>query len=344
MKTIILSFDYELFFGVRSGSVEESLIKPTNKLLDAMEKENFRGSFFVDYLMLKYLKQQNTERTLYDANIIENQLKDILKRGHRIELHLHPHWIDARYNGDGTWNYDNFSHYSLSSLDKDSILQMFEESTLYLNTLAQTVIPGYKVCAFRAGGWAVQPFGILKEAFKKTGICIDSSTAYGVYNTLPDSSYDFRNMPTKALYHFEDDVCIENFQGSFIEVPITTYHRNRWCSLIHKITQYLHKGYNVRLTDGTHQRNDSPPAQSGNQIKNFLSPKRATFMMSFSQSNPYTLKYVMSNSDYELYCFIDHPKDFSMATCDGIHRIGRGYSKSVTYYDLIINNGFYGVQ
>lgn len=335
MKKIILSFDYELFFGVRSGTVEQSLIIPTKKLLDAMERENFHGSFFVDYLMLKYLKQENTERTNDDAHKIECQLREILHRGHRIELHLHPHWIDAKYNGDGTWNYDNFSHYSLNSLDNATIMQMFEEGTSYLNKLAQEIIPNYKVCAFRAGGWAVQPFDILKEAFSKTGICIDSSTAFGIYNTLPDSYYDFRSMPCKSYYRFEDDVCKEKSNGQFVEVPITTYHRNRWCSLIHKITQYLHKGYNVRLTDGTHKRNDLPPIQSGNKIRNFLCPKRATFMMSFSQSNPYTLKYVMSHSDYELYCFIDHPKDFSMATCEGIRRIGNGFSKSVTYYDII---------
>lgn len=334
IKKVVLSFDYELFFGLRSGTVDESLIKPTNKLLDAMDKEGFRASFFIDYLMLKYLKAENTERTISDAHIIENQLKDMLRRGHRIELHLHPHWIDSKYNGDGTWNYDNFSHYSLYSLDIEAIVQMFEEGTCYLNNLARSVIPDYKVCAFRAGGWAVQPFDILRKAFKKTGICIDSSTAYGVYNTLPDSYYDFRNMPEKSYYRFEDDVCVENEEGSFIEVPITTYHRNRWCSLIHKFSQYIHKGYNDRLTDGTHQRNDLPPVLPGNKLKNFLNPQRATMMMSFSQSNPYTIKYVMDHTSYELYCFIDHPKDFSLATCDGIHKIGQGYSKSMTYYDI----------
>ena len=35
-KRIILSYDYELFFGDRSGTVQKSLIEPTNQLLDAM--------------------------------------------------------------------------------------------------------------------------------------------------------------------------------------------------------------------------------------------------------------------------------------------------------------------
>lgn len=68
--------------------------------------------------MLKYLRKVDTERTNRDIQLIETQIKDIVRRGHRIELHLHPHWIDAQYNGDGTWNFQNYTHYALSSLGK----------------------------------------------------------------------------------------------------------------------------------------------------------------------------------------------------------------------------------
>ena len=47
-KRILLSFDYELFFGIRSGTVYNTLIVPTNKLLDFMDLYNLKGNFFVD--------------------------------------------------------------------------------------------------------------------------------------------------------------------------------------------------------------------------------------------------------------------------------------------------------
>ena len=82
-KKIILSFDYELFFGDKSGTVLKTLIEPTNKILDAMDSVGFKGNFFIDWQMLKYLKAENTERTLSDYNLIKNQLKDMVRRGHR---------------------------------------------------------------------------------------------------------------------------------------------------------------------------------------------------------------------------------------------------------------------
>ena len=77
--------------------------------------------------MLKYLKEENTERTLSDYNLIKNQLKDMVRRGHRIELHIHPHWVDAKYNGDGTWDFSEFRHYSLNSFSEDEITEMLSE-------------------------------------------------------------------------------------------------------------------------------------------------------------------------------------------------------------------------
>lgn len=89
---------------------------------------------------------------------MKEQVKDMVRRGHRIELHLHPHWIDAKYNGDGTWDYTDYTHYSLYSLDEDVRSRMFRDGTIYLTKLAREVDPDYTICAFRAGGWTIQPF------------------------------------------------------------------------------------------------------------------------------------------------------------------------------------------
>ena len=49
---IFFTFDYELFFGIKSGSVINSIIRPTKMILDSFEKYNSKATFFVDYLMI----------------------------------------------------------------------------------------------------------------------------------------------------------------------------------------------------------------------------------------------------------------------------------------------------
>ena len=66
--------------------------------------------------------RQGMSEVIYGAGKTPQQIIDIVKRGHRVELHIHPHWCDAVYKGDGTWDFSNFQHYSLNSFSKDSSL------------------------------------------------------------------------------------------------------------------------------------------------------------------------------------------------------------------------------
>ena len=47
-KRLILSFDYELFLGNRSGTLNKGLVEPTKKLLGLLKEAGFKGIFFVD--------------------------------------------------------------------------------------------------------------------------------------------------------------------------------------------------------------------------------------------------------------------------------------------------------
>lgn len=332
-KKIILSYDYELFFGFRSGTVLKSIIEPTNMLMDAMEQNGFRGNFFVDYLMFRELEKQTGELAVSDLKMMKEQVRDLVRRGHRVELHLHPHWIDAKYNGDGTWDFSDFSHYSLSSLEEDTIVEMFREGTEYLNRLAGEVEPGYKIVAFRAGGWAVQPFDKLKWAFEEARILIDSSTSHGIYKYMKNSYYDFRECPNKPYYRFVDDVCKEEKEGRFQEIPITSFHRNLFLVLIDRF--YSKQGYFKSIADGTHKRiNVINPNQSRGSFRERFSRKHK-LMFSLSMQSPLTiLSALFFHKNQELYCYIDHPKDFSRATLSGIKLLGR-FCESKNYVDFI---------
>lgn len=325
---IILSFDYELFFGDKSGTVQRSLIEPTYRLLNVMDSVGFKGNFFVDWQMLKYLKQEKDTRCQEDYTLIVQQLKDMVKGGHRIELHIHPHWVDAKYNGDGSWDFSNFKHYCLNSFTKEEIDRLFREGIETLTAIAREVNPKYKIVAFRAGGWAVQPFELLKDAFKENGILLDSSIMAGFGIETMHSKCNFTEVvtPTAGYYRFEDDVCKEELDGSFIEIPISSCKRGLLVKIVSKLSRLLRADFSA-VTDGTHNReNDSPDVWINPQCRGI-----------FTFSNIHPVEVILrqiSNSEIQYTCYIDHPKDLSRYTLRGIKLLSR-IRKSALYCDII---------
>lgn len=326
-KKVILSFDYELFFGDRSGTVQKTLIEPTNQLLDAMDSVGFKGNFFVDWQMLKYLMAEGTERTDVDYALIESQLKDLIRRGHRIELHIHPHWVDAKYNGDGTWDFSEFCHYSLNTFTEDEIIEMFKEGSELLTSIARQVDPDYKLCAFRAGGWAVQPFDKIKKGLLSVGIIIDSSVMPRRAIKTENSECNFLNAPEppNSYYYFEDDVCIDNKKGSFIEIPITSTKKYLPIKIINRLYRYSVGTDFSTLADGTHFRMNDIPDK-------WINPE-GRIICTFSSHvpiNPLIMRLLYKG---DIVCFIDHPKDLSKYTCKGIKLLSK-VADSLTYCEL----------
>jgi hypothetical protein len=226
-KIIYLTFDYELFFK-RSGTPEQCLIKPTNALIDLFKKNGIKATFFID--VLYYLRLNENKSTLNDAKKIRNQLYTLIENGHSIELHLHPHWLDAIYNGS-QWEFPTYRYYKLQNLPENKITDLFISGVQILNEIARDINPNYKVTVFRAGGFCIMPFEKIKKGFIKAEIKIDSSIGYGMKADSQGYSYDFSNAPTDDYWRFETDPFCPDSNGSFIEIPISTYKR----SIYHKI-------------------------------------------------------------------------------------------------------------
>jgi len=219
---IFITLDYELFFGSSSGSVDNCIIKPTESLLRITEANGIKLNFFVDAGYLFALKKNcNTHPHLVqDFEKISNQIQFLARKGHGIELHVHPHWEDAQYDGE-KWIFP-MSRYKLSDFDKTESSNII---TKYNEILAE--ISGQSPIAFRAGGWSAQPFSQLKSALLNNGIKIDSSVFANGYSTSSNQSFDFRSVPQfKTQYYFSDDLTQEDQNGDFKEIPISSHNVN----------------------------------------------------------------------------------------------------------------------
>ena len=117
---IILTSDYEVW-GDGSGCVERCVIEPTEQILSIAEKYNARVTFFFDvceYWAFKEVEENNSfiDKNYKPATLIENQLKDVIKRGFDVQLHFHPQWLNYKLVDDHKFELD-FSLWRISSLE-----------------------------------------------------------------------------------------------------------------------------------------------------------------------------------------------------------------------------------
>jgi hypothetical protein len=216
---IQLTFDYELFFGKRAGSVEKCLIEPTNALLTIFKCYGIQATFFVDagYLLkLKELAPQ-FQSLQNDLDAVVKQLKAIQEQGSSIQLHIHPHWEKAAYLNN-EWVFDMNNCYKLADFEQgemEEIVRKYKACLDFYSTVPTTV--------FRAGGWCIQPFQRLKAVFKELNIQVDSSVIPNVQFASEQYDFDFTTAPQKAHYTFDNDVCVEDENGFFTEIPITSF-------------------------------------------------------------------------------------------------------------------------
>lgn len=212
---IYLTFDYELFFGEKSGSVEKCLIEPTNKLFEIARNKNVSYTFFVDVGFLitadKY-KELNIE-----LSQVKTQVKQMIQLGHSVQLHIHPHWEKAVYE-HGNWKMNVDGAYKLADFPKEDAEHIVRKYKKYLEELIEK-----EVDTFRAGGWCIQPFSQLKDVFKEVGLKKDSSVFQGAYLNTKHYSIDFRNTPAKSKYSFSSNVNEEDGKGEFTEFPISSF-------------------------------------------------------------------------------------------------------------------------
>jgi hypothetical protein len=302
-KNLLLTFDYELFLGKRSGTVHKCLLYPTKRILEILNEHGAKGIFFVDttYLMqLKEAAQDNSDAS-EDFNLIAEQLREIASN-HYVYPHIHPHWLNAKYLHEiNQWDLTDTTHYRLHSISENERASLFEKSVNIIRELLGN--PNYRIDGYRAGGWCIQPFVDFKPYFEIHGIHTDFSVMPGKRNVTEAQYFDFACAPKKYIYMFENDPVVECIGGNFRECTISTISLSSFIRLSEKmLLKYLWKTGNRNTGDGL-------SVNMPNRIAD-LSPEIE--MVSIELLNlaklPLYLKYFSQNNYMH---FISHPKMLS---------------------------------
>lgn len=219
---IYITFDYELYFGSRPGSVEKCILYPARLLSEMAERQGIRLVQFVDAGFLVRMKDQVKQfsQLSVEYNAVLNQLKHIWKNGHDIQLHIHPHWEDSFYNGN-EWVI-NTIRYRLADFKRVEISDIVNR---YKSALEE-ITGKDAIYAFRAGGWCIQPFECMRDALFAAGVRIDSSVFPDAVYKSRNYDYDFRNSPKKSEWKFSNDPLKEDNKGVFTEIAISGIYNN----------------------------------------------------------------------------------------------------------------------
>lgn len=315
VKTLILTIDYELFFGNRTGNVEKCMIEPTYELSKALDINNSKMTVFWDILhYYRLMELENRDAKLKEERkLIDEQISYLISNGNDIQLHLHPHWLDAQYlNGEWVFNYEHFNIHSLSEEENPNdirtILGCLSISKQLIENEIKKYNPDYKVTTFRAGGYLIEPFVKLKKAFEYNNIYFDSSVLPRMNKTDSVNAYDFRNYPSDNFYNFEDSPATSIRDGRFTEFPVTTIRIPVYRNIIFSLIRYfkysdLECG---RLGTGSANKSNSDNKSFLSKVLTLLTePKLTAFTTdgNFAERFNYMFNKIENNSSMIL-----HPK------------------------------------
>ncbi len=262
-RRLLLTFDYELYLGDDSGSVEKCLLRPTQMILDWCSRNEVSAIFFIDTTYLARLKERTkqSEQAAADLKQIVAQVRSMRSAGHDVFPHLHPHWLDAVYDaGQNRWRLTDLRYYRFDSCPGEIQTQLYAESVEFLRDILgeHDYIPE----GYRAGGWCIQPFSDFKEHFMRWKTAVDFSVVPGKAACTTSVVCDFSNAPRKTSYRFSGDVVVEKSDGPFVEIPISTvimsrleHEIQRWCGKV-----FWRLGSGKRMGDGSGVRFDALPS------------------------------------------------------------------------------------
>lgn len=232
-KYLLLTLDYELY-GDGSGDVFETMIEPTNQLLDVARHYDVKFTIFFEVVEYWRLKEEwaKGNKMGYKKNpvaAIEDQLRAAYQEGHDIQLHIHPQWVRAKYD-ENHWmvNIEDWRLGGYEGEGRNSLVNLLRRGKETIEHIVGDLDPEYRCVALRAGGYNVQPSHDIVSAMKEVGLCCDSSIYPGGKETGLFSRYDYTGISEKEGFWIVGDSLEDKGNSGIVELPIVAFPVVRW--------------------------------------------------------------------------------------------------------------------
>jgi hypothetical protein len=226
MLSLIFTLDYEIH-GNGEGCPFQLMVEPTDRLLILFDEYGAKLTIMADVAEIIRFKEHAEEagRDEFHYAAIVQQLHRAMQSRHDVQLHVHPSYLNARYD-NGRWIQD-WSEYNFSGLPQARMEQIVRTCKDFLETSLCQVEPSYRCLAFRAANWSVSPSRNVFAALVNNGIEIDTSVfKYGLRQGLVSFDYSSAAHPLLPWRASQEDFCRPAATSPLWEFPI--YAEKRW--------------------------------------------------------------------------------------------------------------------
>jgi len=228
MIYLALTHDWELR-GDGSGDIEQIQFAPLRRLLQIYEKFGARTTILPDLMQQIRFRRLEAEHPELKplADSWDEHVRDAFRKGHDIQLHLHPQWLNADYE-KGHWH--PRGDWSILNYERDAAYEMLARGQQYLEALLRPIDSSYRCLAFRAGALAAAPSPHLFESLATLGIEIDVSIAGGLFVNSEDLQLDYRNCEETFLPFYPtmgDARKVSDKRENIVCVPLNHFYGSR---------------------------------------------------------------------------------------------------------------------
>ena len=231
--------------GNGTGDPRVLQFEPMRKLVNIFNKHGVRGSFNAEVMQqLAYRSQQERFPELkVIADEWEQVVMESFRQGHDIQLHLHPQWLGANYQGQGNWKVAG--DWSILNYPRLQIREMLLTGKQYLESLLRKIDPAYTCVSFRAGSWCAAPSDFLMPILSELDFVFDMSIVAGVRYDTPQVKLDYSHCEEPFMPYYPDMKDARRVSRSaepIVCIPTNTFPGPRlalWRTAMRKVVRKL---------------------------------------------------------------------------------------------------------
>jgi SAM-dependent methyltransferase len=223
-RLVALTFDYETWQPIPPGKYidwDADVFEPAQRLIE----QDIPVTLFAE--LGEYFWLDVNDPPI--ARRMEDQWRDAIRRGHDVQLHLHPAWLPecGATHVDGDWHWD--TRYAKADDYPGDLDALIERCVTRLHDVLRPVDPEYRVTCFRAGAYQAQPFRRLSAALVRAGITCDSSVYAG--GVSEERGYDYSRAYSQGEPYFaspyDPQLRGTPAETALVELPIAIEHGSR---------------------------------------------------------------------------------------------------------------------